>query len=552
MRVSLMATFVGLGLAVHANATDASIGDIQVQPTGLQWEPCPEYPDAGLSCAYFDIPLDYYNASAGNGHLLVVKANATVGESKGTIFMNPGGPGVSGLESLATDGPAMLNHSGGVYDIVSWDARGIGPYTFPGDVFCLSDEEYDSFWNGSIEVTGTRWLGNFTNQTDIDSFYAQAPIIDAQYRAFGERCLQGPNGTTLQYIGTAATVRDMVALADALQGPGTPIHYWGFSYGTIVGTYFAEMFPDRVGRVILDGVLDATAVATKQSYLLWRTQVGSAEDSYNGFANACALAGPNECAVAPFEGATGADVVDYISKAIETVHDHPSASNVSMMLLRGNIYGGLYKPGQWYVLANETLPGLLDSIFGSDNGTLDQPRALSRRTFSAQHSYTEPAVVCADSVDADPNLSINDIFDEIVNVTREVSPSFGAFWPIPWHRCSYWPARAVERYQGPFNQTLANRVLVIGNSWDNATPFSESQHIADVLGDQAALVRQNGFGHTSIYEDSSCTKSIIQAYLADGTLPADKLTVCEIDDSFEIYPGVKGASVTPVNAGKKV
>ena len=90
MRVSLMATFVGLGLAVHANATDASIGDIQVQPTGLQWEPCPEYPDAGLSCAYFDIPLDYYNASAGNGHLLVVKANATVGESKGTIFMNPG------------------------------------------------------------------------------------------------------------------------------------------------------------------------------------------------------------------------------------------------------------------------------------------------------------------------------------------------------------------------------------------------------------------------------------------------------------------------------
>ncbi|KAI0330979.1 alpha/beta-hydrolase [Cubamyces sp. BRFM 1775] len=546
MRIPLTATFVGLGVAVYASA--ASV-DTQTQTTGLQWGPCPEYPDAGLSCAYFDIPLDYHNASAGTGHILVVKANATVGESKGTIFMNPGGPGVSGLESLATDGPAMLNHSGGVYDIVSWDPRGVGPYTYPGDVFCLADEEYDSFWNGSIEITGGHWLGNFTNQTDLDNFYAQAPIIDAQYRAFGERCLQGPNSTTLQYIGTTATVRDMVALADALQGPDTLIHYWGFSYGTLVGAYFIEMFPDRVGRVILDGIIDATAIATQQSYLLWRTQVSSAEDVYNGFANACALAGPDECAVAPFEGATGADVIDHISKAIETVHDHPSASNVSMMLLRGNIYGGLYKPGQWYVLANNTLPGLLDSVIGSGNATQQHQRC---RTYSAAHSYTEPAVVCVDSVNADPNLTINDIFDEIVNVTRTVSPSFGGFWPIPWHRCSYWPVRAVERYQGPFNKTLANRVLVIGNSWDNATPFFESHHIADVLGDQAALVRQNGFGHTSIYEQSTCTENIIQAYLADGTLPANKLTVCEIDDSFEIYPGVKGASVSPVNAGKKL
>ena len=87
----------------------------------------------------------------------------------------------------------------------------------PGDVFCLSDEESTSFWNGSVEVTGVNWLGNFTNQTDLDNFYSQAPVIDAQYRAFGERCLQGPNATTLQYVGTAATVSDMVALADAIQ-----------------------------------------------------------------------------------------------------------------------------------------------------------------------------------------------------------------------------------------------------------------------------------------------------------------------------------------------
>ncbi|KAI0665895.1 alpha/beta-hydrolase [Trametes maxima] len=529
----------------------------RAESSSLQWGACPESTSSGinLSCAYFNIPLDYHNASAGNGHLLVVKASATSGKSKGTIFMNPGGPGVSGLESLTTDGPALLNHSGGVYDIISWDTRGIGPYTYPGDVFCLSDEESISFWNGSIEVTGINWLGNFTNQTDLSNFYSQAPVIDTQYRAAGERCLQGPNGTTLQYIGTAATVRDLVALADAIQGPNTPINYWGLSYGTLVGAWFLNMFPDRAGHVILDGVIDATNVATKQSYLLWRDQVGSAEANYNALANTCALAGTKGCALAPFKNATGADVVNHISSAIEAgsfpiLHDHPLASNISMRTLRASIYGGLYKPTMWAVLANETLPSQLASVIGTENSQMRRTHPR-RATFSHQNSYTEPAIVCADSVDADPSLDMKDVFDEVVNVTRTVSHSFGAFWPIPWHRCLRWPVRAVERYQGPFNKTFANRVLIIGNSYDNATPFFEAEHMAEVFGNQAALLRQNGFGHTSIYQDSACTSGIIQAYLADGTLPSDKLTVCEIDSAVELFPGVRSVSVTVENSGFK-
>ena len=107
-------------------------------------------------------------------------------------------------------------------------------------MYCLSDDEFSTFWNDTIEVTGINWLGNFTNQTDLANLYAQAPIIDAQYREFGQKCLQGPNATTLQYIGTAATVRDMVGLADAIQGPGSSIFYWGLSYGTVVGVWFAN------------------------------------------------------------------------------------------------------------------------------------------------------------------------------------------------------------------------------------------------------------------------------------------------------------------------
>ncbi|OSC97433.1 alpha/beta-hydrolase [Trametes coccinea BRFM310] len=540
---------------IHAALATAciavAVNNVRAEPSGLNWESCPDIPSgsANLACAYLQVPLDYHNASAGYATLLVAKANATSGDPKGTIFMNPGGPGASGLTSVAIDGPKLMNHSGGFYDIVSWDPRGVGPYTYPGDVFCLSDEESATFWNGSIEVTGINWLGNFTNQTDLNNFYNQGPIIDRQYRALAEKCLQTSNGTNLRYIGTASTVRDLVSLADALQGPGTPITYWGLSYGTLVGAWFMDMFPDRVGHVILDGVVDATFVGTQQPYKTWRDQISSAEDVYNAFANACGLSGPGGCRLAPFEGATGADVVNYISSAIEVVHDHPLAGNVSMATLRSSLFDGLYQAQLWSSFANDTLASEVESILNS-NMTQAARRSLAKReTFSL--SYTETAVVCADSVDADPTLTIEDIFDEIVNVTRTVSHTFGASWPIPWFGCQYWPVRAVERAKGPFNKTLANRVLVIGNAYDNATPFLEAQNTADVLGSQAALVKQNGFGHTSIYQYSTCTINIIEAYLANGTLPTDQLTVCEIDDFVELFPGVKSVSVTVDNAGIK-
>ena len=105
-------------------------------------------------------------------------------------------------------------------------------------MYCIPDDEYASFWNGTIEETGINEIGNFTNQTDIQALYSQAPILDKQWKELGERCLSGPNATTLGYIGTAATVRDLVRLADAIVGENSTINYWGLSYGTLVGAWF--------------------------------------------------------------------------------------------------------------------------------------------------------------------------------------------------------------------------------------------------------------------------------------------------------------------------
>ncbi|KAG8782147.1 hypothetical protein FRC12_021173 [Ceratobasidium sp. 428] len=219
----------------------------------IDWQPCEE--DLDKQCGRFEIPLDYHNESAGKASLAVARHPATKGPKLGTIFLNPGGPGGSGVDLiLGGNSEKVMQTVSGRYDLVSWDPRGVGESDLQPACF-VSRAEENIFWNGSIARVGIEARGNFTDQTDLDAFYAQVPAVDELLSEFGQRCHKlSPD--VLQYVGTAATVRDMVALHDYLEGSDKPIDYWGMSYGTIVGVYFVNMFPDRVGRVVLDGVVD--------------------------------------------------------------------------------------------------------------------------------------------------------------------------------------------------------------------------------------------------------------------------------------------------------
>ena len=111
----------------------------------------------------------------------------------------------------------------------------------PGEVFCFDDlEEYTAFFNGTIQLRGIEELDNFSNPADVDTLFAQADTMQKKYLEAGQKCLQSPSGKYLKYIGTAATVRDMVAMADALEGTDTPINYLGVSYGTLIGSWFVN------------------------------------------------------------------------------------------------------------------------------------------------------------------------------------------------------------------------------------------------------------------------------------------------------------------------
>ncbi|RPD70243.1 hypothetical protein L226DRAFT_514780 [Lentinus tigrinus ALCF2SS1-7] len=523
----------------------------------IQWGACdPPYDgDPSLVCAFLNVPLDYNNPSVGVANIALAKASA-IGPRIGSVFLNPGGPGGPGVQAVTQFKDELLALTGGVYDVVSWDPRGVGKTT-PGDVYCFdSVEEYNTFFNGTIELTGIEETGNFTDPVDIVSLLLQAPIMQLKYEVVGAKCLLSSNGKYLRYIGTAAAVRDMVSIANIIDGPNAPINYIGGSYGTLLGAWFVNMFPERVGRVLLDGVLDPVFYATQELATHWAShQLVSADTIYKGLITGCALAGPAGCAVAS-EGDGPLDIDAKFQALLKAAYDATRANAsvpVTLGQIRTTLYGEMYTPSSWSNFTNVIWPELAAMVKGeSPPGkrstytpglkSMFPPTPWAKDQASDTPSYTTSAIFCADSVDTQ-GTSMAEIFEAVIAATQKVSHIFGSGWPNPVaYPCSFWPVRSVERYTGPFNKKLPNKILVASSMYDPITPLTGAQALASLLGDSAVLVRSSGFGHTTLNEPSTCMNEIMIAYFVNGTLPANN-RLCEVDESFEVFDGVTTADI---------
>ncbi|KAG9107874.1 hypothetical protein FRC07_008567 [Ceratobasidium sp. 392] len=482
-----------------------------------------------FECGRFEVPLDYQNSTAGKASLAVVRLAATQQPRLGTLFVNPGGPGGSGVDFMFGAGREIMQAAGGQYDVVSWDPRGVGLTNPRADCFRTGTEE-NTFWQGTIPRAGLEARGNFTDPEDLAVFNAQVPQVDVLLQQLGEQCLKfSPN--TYEYVGSVAVVRDLLAMNDYLEGPNKTVNFWGLSYGTLLGSYLVNMFPDRVGRVIIDGVLDPVVWSTRPGHEIWNLTVESVDEAFTGFVTACAAAGPAGCALAS-PGSSADSIRDGVRQLIDRAYDFrkitgPNAELTSA-IVRNTIYNGMYQPKQWPGLAQE-LRGMSDFLDNPAAGVPNKrwlpeppPHRRARRQNAPDPNdpapdYAFQAVACADSVDAG-NVTTQTVFDSLVDTSRTTSQMCWNLLP-----------------------SLA------GNEADPATPFISAKRVADALGDSATLIEQDDFGHLSLAMHSDCTMGAVKDYFLNNTVPSqDKF--CGTNQVLFPGPGITKNTLSRMEA----
>ncbi|KAL1759042.1 Alpha/Beta hydrolase protein [Schizophyllum commune] len=567
---------MGFAWSILALASIAAVGARSVpglsaiaeRDSSIKWRSCGELDDQygvlgdplNITCGYYEVPLEWADESVGTAKLAVAIYPATKSR-KGAMFANPGGPGGSGVEYILEYGHNISAMTGGHYDIVSWDPRGVGHST-PGPPTCFdSDDDWEALFNGTLEVTGIEIRGNLTDGDQIDELYSHVDEMEEKYKTLGESCAKAESGKTLPYLGSAAGARDMVAMAEYFDPGVQEINYWGVSYGSMLGFIFVNMFPDRVGHVILDGCMNPILYTSKPTTDYFPNDVETTDEAFAGFATGCAMAGKGSCKLAKSNNDTAADITKYVQDMFDLAHDllesgADLSSSLTSAQARAYLYSSLYMPAHWSELDDIiwAIQESLEDIAAGNSTSVKRELEHAKRQLTesthrsigtgtakrqiseaSAHTYALEAIYCGDGVDAG-NMTMRGAFDSIVYASENVSPMFGPLWGVQGNVCFAWPARAVERYTGPWNKKLKNPILVIGNTADPVTPFENAKLMADLLGDSAVLLKQDGFGHSSLAEKSTCTINIIKKYFKDGSLPSGDDTQCEIDDSVVLFP----------------
>ncbi|CAI4212347.1 unnamed protein product [Parascedosporium putredinis] len=405
------------------------------------------------SCSKLNVPLDYTDKSSNKTlELDLIKYPAQNGPSQGSILLNFGGPGQDGLNSMVAYAPIQAPITGGQFDLISWDPRGTGNTL---RFACFEPEEI-----------GTQYAQGVPDASDTapGQVWAEAQILA---KTCGET--QKANGGL---VGMAFTSRDMIEIVDALEEDGL-LRYWGLSGGTALGATVAAMFPERVDKIILDGVMNS-------------------HQYYHSFGNPAPRLQrrdlrrlPRRLRRHPQQVPLGTrfDTADELKSAIADFFEDLNIANTLTL-------STLYRPNSYQNLSR-VIDGLLDGDTSPVADVFFGPGAAA--------------------------LSDLDAIEEEFRQESKLFPGFARGYYV--YACALWPFEAKERYEGDFHVKTKNPLLFIGNTYDPVTPLASAKNMS--AGFEGSVVLQhNGFG------PSNCTIKAIQKYFASGELPeAD--TVCE-------------------------
>ncbi len=448
----------------------------------VAWEPCGDN-----ECGTLEVPIDYAEPGGETIDLALERAAATGDDPIASLVVNPGGPGAPGTDMATNAGdyfkPALLE----AYDIVGFDPRGTGD---SAPIDCLSDSELDDY---------------LASDPDPDDPGEPADFV-AQQEAFWSGCEERTD-EILGHVSTIEAARDMDVLRAVLGEE--QLHYFGFSYGTRLGSTYAELFPEQVGRFVLDAAIDPQLTSLEDSL----SQASGFETALRSYVEDCV--GSGDC----FLGGSVEEGLGTIRGLLDDIDDDPLPTNVSRDLEIGSAYTGviapLYNEINWPVLDE----GLQQALDGDGSTLLFLADWYASR--EADGSYSDnimesiAVINCLDdpwAIDAKKAPEYFDDFDE-------ASPTLGRMWAWGLATCQGIPVESTEepleiRAEG------AAPIIVVGTTRDPATPYEEAVALAKQL-DSGVLLTRDGDGHAGYNRGNQCVDDTIHGLLIDGEAPRD-------------------------------
>ena len=487
----------GCSTAKHQSAvatgTTASSSGTNAAPAGLErfygqqldWTTCGTF-----ECAKATVPVDWSAPDGAVIQLALERQRATGGTAVGSLLINPGGPGASGVDALKS--VALERISKDVlakYDVVGFDPRGVSR---SARVTCTDSKALDSIVSADPD---------YTTPAGIDA-------VEQTYAAFGAACL-AKTGDLLGHVDTVSAVKDMDVLRAALGDE--KLTYLGYSYGTQLGATYAALFPERVGRLVLDGALDPTLTYDQ-------TAIGQAK----GFESAL-RAYVTDCQAGkgcPLTGSVDEGLAQ-IKNLLDRARAKPLATNQAGRRLTGSLaFTGialpLYSSSSWSYLT-AALTKALQSDDGS--GLLSLADSYYERspdgTYANNSTEAFWAIGCLDD---QPSADPSDMAASAAAI-QAAAPTVGYYFAYGAVICAKWPVPKV----GPLDSYAAKGaapILVVGTTNDPATPYAWAQSLSKLLS-SGVLLTYKGEGHTAYGVANACLNGAVDAYLLDGTVPAD-------------------------------
>jgi pimeloyl-ACP methyl ester carboxylesterase len=478
----------------------APSGGSQPAQSTTKWTPCDDIPQdlvgrgaSGMEydCASVPVPEDWNNPAKGqNFNIAMIRVRSKKQHDRlGSLLINPGGPGGSGIDtavylSFGQTLGGLPSEITDRFDIIGFDPRGVGR---SDPVKCISDSDQDASFAAVPDPV---------SQADFDSYVALNKKIATE-------CGQ-KYGDQLALFSTEQAAKDMDSLRAAVGDP--KLSYLGFSYGTLLGATYAQLFPTKIRAMVLDGAVDA-----KQDYVTSsEVQAKGFERAFTNFSNWCQKT-PSSCPIAP-------DARKAVTDAMSAAAKNPVPGSDGRKATPGWIFvaviSSLYTESGWQTLAN----AVADLKQGDPKGIFTLADQYAERDSSGHYSNLFDANLAVNCADTNGAPTVDEV-RKLQAEWRQKYPLFGGSLAVGMLPCTFWPGKRDPYPAGAAKG--APPIVVVGTTGDPATPYENTADLAGMLGVGHVLTWE-GEGHTA-YPSTSCIVSAVDKYLLNLTVPQEGL-----------------------------